>query len=156
VLRCERSLRNRSNDEVDLEPNELLREIGEPLELSLRPSGLDGDVLPHHPAQLAKPVAERCEEVLIRRSGAGRQPADAPDPARLRLRGRRSCDDRPRRDDQERPPIDQDASVAVPKPDRRRYAVTLMGSRKPMSAFHFFLYGIVFRPALPIAGPLLP
>src|SRR5207245_11074849 len=72
TLRCQGRLRDVCNDDVDLEPYQLRREVGEPLEPPLRPSGLNSDVLSDHPTKFAEPVAEGREEVLIRRTRAGR------------------------------------------------------------------------------------
>jgi hypothetical protein len=65
-------LRHDRDDDVDLEPDQLHREVGEPLEPPLRPSGLEGDVLSLHPGELTERVAEGREEGRIRRGRAGR------------------------------------------------------------------------------------
>ena len=79
------------HDDVDLEPDQLGRESGEPLVLSLRPSVLDHDVLALDVAELAQPSPERLDEMLGRHGrGRGHEEADPIDlPRLLRLGGER-------------------------------------------------------------------
>src|SRR5215831_17618872 len=71
--------RGRHND-IYLESDELGRERGEPVELPLRNSKLDDDVLTFHPAKIAEPLPER---LCIRRVQGARgseitKPVDFP------------------------------------------------------------------------------
>ena len=54
------------HDDVHLEPEQLGREVGEPLGLPLRISILDDDVLALDVAEVAQPLAERLTDVLAR------------------------------------------------------------------------------------------
>src|SRR3954453_14755933 len=48
--------RTRRNDDIDLEPDQFLREFARPFRFSLRPPVLDGDVPTLHVAQVTKPL----------------------------------------------------------------------------------------------------
>ena len=58
ALFAARSLRSHRNDDVHLELDQLGRQVGEAVEPSFGPSGLEGDVLPFHVAELAQAPTE--------------------------------------------------------------------------------------------------
>jgi len=59
------------DDDVHLQPDQIGREGGVAIILALGPSGLDGDVLTVHMAQLAQALAEGLEQALSLRVRMG-------------------------------------------------------------------------------------
>src|SRR2546428_94665 len=66
-----RRCRAQRNNDVDLQTDQGGREGGMPIILALGPSGLDGDVLTVHIAQLAQALAEGLETALSERVRGG-------------------------------------------------------------------------------------
>src|SRR5215510_3248126 len=94
VLGCRRCLRpRRCDDQVHLEPDQLGRQVGQPVDPTLRISIVDDNILALNPSELAQPLPERVEQG--RPIGRGRQPKETYPRhlARLLLRTRR---ERPR------------------------------------------------------------
>ncbi len=88
------------NDDVDLEPDELVRELGKALSMSFGPSILDGEIAALGPAQLTQSV-HKCGGPLAlsrRRTGAqqpnGHQLSPPLGVRRKRPRGRRAAEKR--------------------------------------------------------------
>ena len=82
--------RRRRDDDVDLQPDQLGREVGQPVEPTLRESILDDDVLALDPPELTQPFPERLAGTAVTGGRAGREEADPIDlPRRLRLGGER-------------------------------------------------------------------
>src|SRR5499426_197747 len=72
VLGCRRYLRpRRCDDEVHLEPDQLGRQVGQPVDPILRISIVDDDILALNPPELAQPLPERVEQG--RPIGTGRE-----------------------------------------------------------------------------------
>ena len=71
VLRCQGCRRRRRYEDVHLEPDQLGREIGQPVESALRPSILDDDVLALDPPELTQPLPERLADAGISGVRAG-------------------------------------------------------------------------------------
>ena len=71
VLGCRHSLRPPRYDEVHLEPDQLGREAGQPVDPILRISIVDDNILALNPPELAQPLPERVEQG--RPIGRGRQ-----------------------------------------------------------------------------------
>ena len=65
-------MRSQRYDDVYLEPDQLGRKVGQPVEPALRETIVDDNILTLNPAQLAQPLPERVEQV--RPIGRGRQP----------------------------------------------------------------------------------
>ena len=63
VLGGHRDWRPRGDDDVDLEPDQLGREVGQPVESTLCKSILDGKILALNPPELAEPLPERLNEI---------------------------------------------------------------------------------------------
>jgi hypothetical protein len=62
VLGCRRYLRpRRCDDEVHLEPDQLGRQVGQPVDPILRISIVDDNILALNPPELAQPLPERVE-----------------------------------------------------------------------------------------------
>ena len=59
VLGCQGCRRWRRRDDVHLEPDQLVREVAQPIVLPLRISVIDDDVLTLDPSVLAQPLPER-------------------------------------------------------------------------------------------------
>src|SRR6185369_8130828 len=49
------------NDDIDLKPDQFLRQAGEPIVVALGPAVLNNDVLALNPTQIAQPLAEALE-----------------------------------------------------------------------------------------------
>src|SRR6185369_1501051 len=99
-----------NHQDVDLEPEKLGREIGEPLAHTVRIAILDDDVLALTVAKLTQPLLECGEKGIGRRKlPDDSDPGDLP--RRLRLGGRRrgEQDD----DDHERDPGDHPAATTI-------------------------------------------
>src|SRR5262249_39731750 len=62
VLGGHGSWRRRGYDDVHLEPDQLGREVGQPVKPTLRKSIVDDDVLAFNPPELAQPLPERVVE----------------------------------------------------------------------------------------------
>src|SRR5205807_8258918 len=62
VLGCAHSLRPRRYDEVHLEPDQLGRQVGQPVDPTLRISIVDDNILALNPPELAQPLPERVEQ----------------------------------------------------------------------------------------------
>jgi hypothetical protein len=71
VLGCRHSLRPPRYDEVHLEPDQLGRQVGQPVDPILRISIVDDNILALNPPELAQPLPERVEQG--RPIGRGRQ-----------------------------------------------------------------------------------
>ena len=71
VLGRRHSLRPPRYDEVHLEPDQLGRQVGQPVDPTLRISIVDDNILALNPPELAQPLPERVEQV--RPIGRGRQ-----------------------------------------------------------------------------------
>jgi len=71
LLRRLRRCSTDGDDGVDLQTDEVGREGRVPIILALRPSGLDGDALTFHVAQLAQTLAEGVEAAQSGRVGRG-------------------------------------------------------------------------------------
>src|SRR5262249_36828825 len=86
---CRHSLRPLRYDEVHLEPDQLGRQVGQPVDPTLRISIVDDNILALNPPELAQPLPERVEQG--RPIGRGRQPKETYPRhlARLLLRARR-------------------------------------------------------------------
>ena len=61
VLGCRHSLRPPRYDEVHLEPDQLGRQVGQPVDPTLRISIVDDNILALNPPELAQPLPERVE-----------------------------------------------------------------------------------------------
>src|SRR5262249_26105374 len=61
VLGCRHSLRPHRYDDVDLEPDQLAREVGQPVGPALRESIIDDNILTLDPPELAQSLPERVE-----------------------------------------------------------------------------------------------
>src|SRR5262249_28772389 len=72
VLGCRHSLRPLRYDEVHLEPDQLGRQVGQPVDPTLRISIVDDNILALNPPELARPLPEPVEKG--RPSGRGRPP----------------------------------------------------------------------------------
>ena len=94
VLRGQRRLRNRCNNDVYLEPDQLSRKVGEPFEFPLRPAVLDGDVLSFHVAELAEPFPESLELAIGLPNGRAGAEKSYPADLHRRLRPARERDGR--------------------------------------------------------------
>src|SRR5262249_39733103 len=68
---CRHSLRPERYDEVHFEPDQLGRQVGQPVDPTLRISIVDDNILALNPPELAQPLPERVEQV--RPIGRGRQ-----------------------------------------------------------------------------------
>jgi hypothetical protein len=89
-LRCHLFRRNDSigskrDNDIDLEPNELGRELAEALRTSLRPTIVDRDVVTLGPAELAQPLRKGGEQFACGRRCAWDQEPDLPRLRRLHL-----------------------------------------------------------------------
>ena len=62
VLGCRHSLRPERYDEVHLEPDQLGRQVGQPVDPILRISIVDDNILALNPPELAQPLPERVEQ----------------------------------------------------------------------------------------------
>src|SRR5207245_1347403 len=62
VLGCRHSLRPQRYDDVHLEPDELGRQVGQPVDPILRISIVDDNILAFNPPELAQPLPERVEQ----------------------------------------------------------------------------------------------
>lgn len=90
------------DNDIDLEADDLRRQLGEPFAPSSRKSFLDDDVLPRHISQLSQPLPESGQPRRVARSEAQREKSDAIHvPRRLRRggmgrrqNGERQCEDR--------------------------------------------------------------
>src|SRR5499427_9619988 len=71
---CRHSLRPLRYDEVHLEPDQLGRQVGQPVDPTLRISIVDDNILALNPPELAQPLPERVEQG--RPIGRGRQPKE--------------------------------------------------------------------------------
>src|SRR5262249_41425201 len=93
VLCCRHSFRPPRYDEVHFDPDQLGRQVGQPVDPTLRISIVDDNILALNPSELVQPLPERVEQG--RPIGRGRQPKETypRHPARLLLRARR---ERPR------------------------------------------------------------
>src|SRR5262249_1331360 len=78
------------DDDVHSQADKLGRETGQPVQLSLRPSGLDGELLALHATQLAQTLSEGLKQGAVRDGRAGRQVADTNRPRGL-PGGRQRC-----------------------------------------------------------------
>ena len=78
----------RSDDEIDLKPDEFLHQAGEPVESPFGPAVFDDDVLPLDPAQIAQPLTERFQRMRPHGRGIPQKP-DAIDLPRMPLDGER-------------------------------------------------------------------
>ena len=77
------------HDEVNLEPNQVGREVGESVEV-LGIALLQGDLLALHPAEVTQPLLEHLEAGREARGGAGNEQTYPGDfPRRLRVGGER-------------------------------------------------------------------
>jgi hypothetical protein len=72
VLGCRHSLRPRRYDDVHLEPDQLGRKVGQPVEPTLRESIVDDNILALNPPEFVQPLPERVEQG--RPIGRGRHP----------------------------------------------------------------------------------
>ena len=78
------------DDEVNLEPDQLCREVGQPVVLPLGPAVLDGEVLTLHVAEVAKALPESLNEVGVTGRGGAAQDSEPVDfGLRLRLSAER-------------------------------------------------------------------
>ena len=90
-LAAARGWRRRGYDDVHLEPDQLGREIGQPVVLILRKSIVDDNVLPFKPPELAQPLPERLDEMWGSGGRAASEIAYVVDlPRRLRPSDRQS------------------------------------------------------------------
>src|SRR5262245_14421236 len=71
---CRHSLRPLRYDEVHLEPDQLGRQVGQPVDPTLGISIVDDNILALNPPELAQPLPERVEQG--RPIGRGRQPKE--------------------------------------------------------------------------------
>src|SRR5262249_16287444 len=71
VLGCRPSLRPPRYDEVHFEPDQLGRQVGQPVDPTLRISIVDDNILALNPSEFAQPLPERVEQGLP--IGRGRQ-----------------------------------------------------------------------------------
>src|SRR4029453_9462434 len=81
-------------DDVHLEPDQLGREVGQPVEPTLRKSIVDDNILALNPPELAQPLPERVE--VGRRIGRGSRPKKTyprHPSRRLRLGGERRSEE---------------------------------------------------------------
>lgn len=78
---------SRGHHDVDLEPDQLLRQGGEPIEASLGPAIFDRDVPAFDPAQIAEPLAEPVEGIRPHRRTVPQEPDPVDPPGSLRPDG---------------------------------------------------------------------
>jgi hypothetical protein len=91
-------------DDVDLEPDQFGREIGESFVSPLCPSVLDDDVLPFDPAEGVKPLPECLQLARVPGSGGGAQEPDPGNLDHLLSDGERRSEEASGQDDREDPP----------------------------------------------------
>jgi hypothetical protein len=90
VLGCRHSFHRHRQDDVHLEPDQFGREVGQPVEPSLRISIFDDNILTLNPPKLAQPLPERLPDIWGGGGRAAREITDSGDLARqLRLGGER-------------------------------------------------------------------
>jgi hypothetical protein len=84
----------RCGDDIDLQPDQLGREVGQAVRPALRESRLDDDVLALDPPELTQPFPKRRAGTAVTGGRAGREKADPVDlPRRLRADGARCRED---------------------------------------------------------------
>src|SRR5262249_38679316 len=91
LLCCEGSWSVVSDDDIDLEPNKLVREIFQTLGVPLGPAILDREIAALDPAQLAHSLHEGGGPLALRRRATSAEQSDS-----RRLRLLRACLERPR------------------------------------------------------------
>ena len=88
--------RTRCHDDVDLEPDQLGRNLREAIFVPLRPAVLDGDALALDVAEVAESLAERLEDLgLQRRRGGAEVPEARQSPRLLRPSDQRRGEEAP-------------------------------------------------------------
>lgn len=95
----------RSDNHVDLEPNELCGKSGKPSGFAVRVSSFDDSVLPLHVADIAETLAEGLDVSGISRGRACRQIAYPSDTRSLRPRDKRRRGERSNTTDKKGPPV---------------------------------------------------
>jgi hypothetical protein len=117
-------------DDVDLEPDQLSREIGESIVSPLCPSVLDGDVLPFDPAEGAKPLPECLQLARVPGGGGGPQEPDPGNLDRLLRDGKRRGEEASGQDDREDPPQSSHAASN----STSNWLISIARGRPPESA----------------------
>ena len=119
MLRCQCRGCGGRDDHVDVAPDQVLRETGQPLEVPLGPAIFDDDVLTLDPAKLPQRPQECVKDALDGLAGRGTQITDAEDfRGLLRLGGKR-CGKKCRSGIQKVPAVDS-VHALIPRKDRRK------------------------------------